>query len=222
MIAKKEIIYPIFLECSQYAEDTFWINIFEDLAYGKTPYGTYINKDFLCCKYKNKEFNYKIEKKNSKELYDDIYNLFANKLGLLSQIDKINQKIDFYNLEEEIKSYKKSWVNIKKKNIKDLFIENYVIEMRNKYNLTLKQSKFLLSIIFIGMIFKVFSIKDINYEDGKITSIEGINFKKKNVIIEKNIYNIEPVLSPIIVIENNLLSDNWPKYLEKLKKNNKV
>ena len=63
MLVKKELLYPIFLECSQHADDTFWENIFEDLAYGKAPYGTYISKDFLCCGYKKKEFSYKIEKK---------------------------------------------------------------------------------------------------------------------------------------------------------------
>ena len=75
---KKEIIYPVFLECCQFTIDSFWENIFEDLAYGKTPYGTYINKDFLCCSYKDKEFSYKIERKDSEKLYKDIYNLLVN------------------------------------------------------------------------------------------------------------------------------------------------
>ena len=63
MPIKREIVYPIFLECCQFTDDKFWENVFEDLAYGKTPYGTYISKDFLCCSYKKKEFSYKIEKK---------------------------------------------------------------------------------------------------------------------------------------------------------------
>ena len=79
MAIKKEILYPVFLECLQFINDAFWENIFEDLAYGKTPYGTYINKDFLCCNYKNKEFSYKIEKKDPKTLYNDIYSLLGNK-----------------------------------------------------------------------------------------------------------------------------------------------
>ena len=47
MTIKKEIVYPIFLECFQYITDKFWLNIFEDLAYGKAPYGTYISKGSL-------------------------------------------------------------------------------------------------------------------------------------------------------------------------------
>ena len=37
MPIKKEIIYPVFLECCEFSSDTFWANVFEDLAYGKTP-----------------------------------------------------------------------------------------------------------------------------------------------------------------------------------------
>ena len=64
MPIRKEIVYPIFLECVESIEDTFWKNTFEDLAYGKSPHGTYISNDFLICKSKDKEFNYKIERKN--------------------------------------------------------------------------------------------------------------------------------------------------------------
>ena len=182
MTNKKDIIYPIFLECSQFITDKFWDNIFEDLAYGKAPYGTYISKGSLTCKYKDKEFIYKIEKKDPEILYNEVYVLLTKKLGLLSHQDKINKKIDFQNIEDEIKEGRKNWNSIRKKNIKDLLIENYVITMKNKYLLTIKQAKYLLSIIFIGMIFKIISVKDIEYRDGIITKIEGINFKKKEII----------------------------------------
>ena len=144
MTVKKEIIYPIFLECCQFANDRFWINVFEDLAYGKYPYGTYISKDFLCCNYKDKEFSYKIERKNPEILYNDVYSLLAKKLGLLSHKDKIKKKIDFYNIHNDNKE-NKTWGSIRKKNIKDLLLENYVIDMKKIYSLTITQTKYLLS-----------------------------------------------------------------------------
>lgn len=218
MPVKKEIIYPLFLECCQFTEDIFWENIFEDLAYGITPYGTYINKGFLCCNYKDKEFSYKIEKKDSEILYNDIYNLLAKKMGLLSQQDKLKKKVDFGLMEDEIKEYRKSWSNIRKKNIKDLLIENYVIDMKNKYSLTIKQARDLLSQIFIAMVFKTINIKNINYEDGKIISIDGIKFAKKKVIFEKSIYGNDLYSTPFIVIDKNLMSDNWEKYILNIQK----
>jgi hypothetical protein len=218
MTIKKEILYPMFLECFQFTTDSFWENVFEDLAYGKTPYGTYINKNFLCCNYKNKEFSYKIEKKDPLLLYNDVYNLLVKKLGLLSVRDKLNKKIDFNNIEEDLKNARKNWNNIRKKNIKDLLIENYVINMKNKYNLNVSQSRKLISTIFIGLIFKVFSVKDINYDDGVITSIDGITFEDNKVILERDIYDIENDYRKCILIDKQLISDNWEKYLNNLQK----
>ena len=96
MTVKKDILYPMFLDCMELIDDKFWENVFEDLAYGKPPYGTYISKDSLCCNYKDKEFIYKIEKKNPKQLYSDIYSLLSKKLGILSKQDKLMKKIDFH------------------------------------------------------------------------------------------------------------------------------
>ena len=80
-----KLVYPIFLECCKYTKDNFWKYIFEDLAYKKTPYGIYIYCDYICCNYKGKEFNYKINStKDSKELFDDIYRLFNNSLRNVS------------------------------------------------------------------------------------------------------------------------------------------
>lgn len=218
MPIKKEIIYPIFLECCDLIEDTFWKNVFEDLSYGKCPYGTYITKDFFCCNYKNKEFSYKIERKDPNQLYIDIHELLVKKLGLLSHKDKIKKKIDFTLLEDEIKENRKSWSNIRKKNIKDLLIENYVINMKNKFTLSIKQARNLLSIIFIGMVFKVISVKDIVYEDGEIKNINGISFKQNEIILEKDIYTFDINRTPFILIEKKILSDVWIKYLESIKK----
>ena len=106
----KKIVYPIFLECCQYTNNIFWENIFENLAYGKAPYGSYISENFLCCGYKQKEFNYKIEKKDSETVYKEVFSLLTNRLGIFSQQEK-----DFTNLENDIKNSRKNWNDIKKK-----------------------------------------------------------------------------------------------------------
>ena len=187
MVIKRDIIYPVFLECCKHADDSFWENIFEDLAYGKTPYGTYINKNFLCCSYKNKEFSYKIERKDSYQLYNDIYNLLTNKLGVLSTKEKLKKRDNFNDTENRIKECWHEWCDIKKKTIKDLLVERYVVDMKNKYCLTVKQSKYLLSIIFIAIVFKIITSEDIKYYEGKIQNIDGIEFSQKTIIIKRNI-----------------------------------
>ena len=218
MLVKKEILFPIFLECCQYADDTFWENIFEDLAYGKAPYGTYISKEFLCCGYKKKEFSYKIEKKPAEMIYQEVYSLLTKRLGLLSYREKVKKKKIFTDLEDSIKDTRKKWVDIKKKNMKELLIELYVTRMKNKHQLSIKQAKYLISIILLAMVFKVITSANINYSDGRIISIDGIDFSKKQVIIKKNLYSLEVNFSPHIVLDKKVMSDNWEKFLENLRK----
>lgn len=164
MPKKHEIIYPVFLECCQYAEDTFWESIFEDLAYSRTPYGTYISKGFLACSYKGKEFSYKIERKDPEILYNDIIKLLTEKLGILSQKEKIKKRLVFDQFEKSIKQSRQEWASIRKKNVKDTLYEKYVIEMKRKHSLSIKQCKYLLSMIMISIMFKSITSKDIEYK----------------------------------------------------------
>ena len=176
---KREIIYPFFIECCKFTNDIFWKSIYEDLAYGITPYGTYINKDFLTCNYKDKEFIYKIQKKDPKELYNDIYNLFKNKLSLMSRNEIMKKKNDISISQEQ--TYEE-WSDIKKKNLKEVLIEKYAINMSNKHNLTIVQTKYLMSLIFLSFVFKISTANDIIMKNGKIESINGIEFEKGKII----------------------------------------
>ena len=208
----KKIVYPIFLECCQYTNDIFWENIFENLAYGKAPYGSYISKNFLCCGYKQKEFNYKIEKKDSETVYKEVFSLLTNRLGIFSQQEK-----DFTNLENDIKNSRKNWNDIKK-NVKELLIELYVSRMRNKYSLSIKQARHLLSTILIAIVFKAITVNDIDYSNGRINKIDGINFTKKQVIITRNLWDINPSFTSCIFVDKKFMANNWEKYLEGLRK----
>lgn len=216
MPIKKEIVYPIFLEACQYVKDTFWKNVFEDLAYGHTPYGTYITKGFLRCNYKDKEFSYKIDTVNPEKLHTEVYNLLHEKLGLLSDKDKLKKKHDFYNLEQDTH---KTWATIRKKNIKDLLIENYVVEMKQKHGLSVSQTRYLLSTIMLCLIFKVITAKDIQYKNGQIEHIDGIDITRKKISLTREISDSLYTAQPsYVIIENNLMSLNWPRYLDGLRK----
>ena len=214
---KKELVYPFFIECCKYTEDKYWKSIFEDLAYSITPYGVYINKDFLTCNYKDREFSYKIQKKNSEELYNEIYNIFKNKIGLVSRDEIIKKQTMINNMSDDINNYT-DWSAIKKKNIKELMIENFAISMRAKHSLTLPQTRYLVSIIFLAFIFKVLNSSDIEIRNGCIESIEGIEFEKGKIILNRDIYDMNATVSPEIIIEKKVMSDEWYKYVACIKK----
>ncbi len=213
MPTKKEILYPFFLECCEFIEDNFWINVFEELSYGKCPYGTYITKNFLCCNFKGKEFSYKIdENKESKVIYSDIYNLFHNKLGLLSEKEK-KQKLK--NIEETTRidneNKDKKWNSIKKKNIKDLIIDNFIIKSKKEFCLSQKQTEYLKSIITTAMLFKSITSKDIVFENFNIIGIKGIEFNEGDIILSDSIKNYEYVKEKQSerVKNKRKLSDLW-------------
>ncbi len=218
-MSANELIYPIFLEVCKYAdEDIFWKYVFEDLAYGRAPYGTYITKNFMCCNYKGKEFSYKIEvTKQPEVLFDEIYNLLHTKFGLLSDKDKIKKRQIFDSVNDN-KDWNNNWNSIKKKNIKNIIIENFIIKQKTKNLLSIKQARKLLSLIIIGIIFKTITSDDIDYENGQINDIDGIKFEEKKICVTKNICDFGSNLLPEIVIEKKTMSDNWDKYISKLKK----
>lgn len=223
MPIKKEIVYPVFLECCQYSEDAFWETIFEDLAYGKAPYGSYINKDSLCCGYKEKEFSYKISRKDPKELYEDIYKLFTEKLGILSQKERIKQKISFCQLEKTIRESRNEWSGIRKKNIKDVMYEKYVIEMKKKFSLTTKQMKYLLSLLIIAIMFKAIISKDISFDGNKIDHIKGLSYENGEFVLARP-FSMGGDLTESLPEKEETpngkikLSAQWDKFLKNLRK----
>lgn len=208
----KEITYPIFLECAAHTEDHFWRSVFEEMAYEKTPYGCYITKGYLNCSFKGKEFSYRIpESGNPAKIYEDVMALVRDRLGVSSSSDKLRRIQDFARMEEEIKDLKNSkWTSIKKKTSKDFIIENYVIEMKAKWGMTDAITRQLLGTIISGMIFKVYSPKDIHYEQGKIVSIDGLEFHEGG--FSSRTLTESGVAGPVIVINEKInLRELWNK-----------
>jgi hypothetical protein len=241
MVVKRELLYPFLLECIQYCPDSFWESLFEDLAYGSPPMGAYISKNFLCCSYKNREFVYKLERKNelvvkdendgsscvistneprtgkvasqSETLYNDIYTLLTEKLGVFSQKEKLKKKLAFKDFENSVRNSKHDWSSIKKKTVKNSLYEQYVIDMKNKHKLSIKSARYLLALIMTCLLFKTITSKDVEFEDNKIQAISGIEIKDGEIKL------LRPLISSIDTAklkedEGNSLSKNWESYIK--------
>jgi hypothetical protein len=96
----------------------------------------------------------------------------------------------FEKLEQNIREKREDWCKIRRKNIKDLIIEKYVVNMMIKNNLKYYQARKLAAVIFVAMQFKTITNSDINYNEGEILSINGISFKEGKIILNKNILNL--------------------------------
>jgi hypothetical protein len=216
MPVRKEIMHPIFLECCQFTDDDFWKNIFEDLAYGTTPYGTYISKGFLCCSYKGREFSLKIKETSAKKTFKKIQSLLINRLGVLSKKEKRARCQNFQTIETTIKESRETWKGIKKKNVRNLLIEMFVIDMKHQHSLSVEQSKRLLSIILVAIMFKVILSNNIKYDGSKIVKIEGLHFKDNEFNLESSILKLGITYVPDTAPAKKKLIFLWEKYLKEI------
>lgn len=188
-MSAKEIIYPYFLHCCHETDDLFWKYIFEDLSYGRTPYGVYFTKGFICCGFKGKEFSYRIDKdKPIPELFSDVKKILQNKLGLQSSEDLINNRQKFDETTKELSlSDCSDWSKVKKKEVKNLLLENFVIKNNpNESRIKLKRQ---LSTLLLALQLKLIVNDDIEIENGKIISINNWETLKNSEIKDWKIDN---------------------------------
>lgn len=213
-----EILHPIFLHCKSYETDSFWLKIFDDLAKGVTPYGTYINKDYLTCNYKGKEFSYLLRDITPEDAHRDVKELLMEKLGIMSANEKIKRRQVFNDITTELKESKQSWSSIRKKNIKELLIDNFVIKMGKEYSLTDKQVKYLSLVINTLTLFKLITKKDIEYDDEVIISINGFEFEKGVIKIKDVVYNSADKAFEDDKDRSENFDKIWQKFLKDLSK----
>lgn len=179
----KEILYPYFLECTQFTNgDKYWNSIFENLSYGICPHGVYINNNYLCCNHKVHKFRYSLLNKNPKTLYKDIHKILS-KLGLMSKKDKLS----IYSDNDDF--LLTDWYLIKKKSIKNTLIEKYVITKQKEHNLSDQTTQELLKVIRLGILLKTILHKHITFNNNVIEDINCIHFKNNSYDIDIDIYN---------------------------------
>ncbi len=71
------------------------------------------------------------------------------------------------------------WKKITPKTLKTRFIQDYVIMLAEKYNLTPRETRKLAYTIDLGFIFHSITPNDVEYKNGKILKIKRIKFCKK-------------------------------------------
>lgn len=209
----RQLLYPFFLNICPITQLEFWKNTFDDLAYGITITNCYINNNVLICDKPGHSFNYKITKTDP-SLYLNIYNLLNDDHILTDNEKKLidmNKQTTYYLDQQDGK-----WLNIKRRRTKDIIIEKFILQMKTQHNLSLKQTKLVLTIITIAILFKSITNNDIEYNNDTITSISGINFSYQNFNIIKNIYNTTSIIFQEPITTSYKLCDYWLKYIETL------
>lgn len=174
--------YPIFLECSEYTLDTYWIDILQSCALGKFPKrmsmadATTIK---VMSENKKKHELFAI-KDDPKEAFMLCMKIFKDILGMKSKRDQKAVVEEFENRannEEHIQF--ETWDSIKPKSHRERFLNDYVIEMKKKHNLTYDGCSMLRKKIQTGLLFKQIKSEHIVFDNMKIHDITNLTYNEK-------------------------------------------
>lgn len=182
---KKNILrFPILLEVSLRQKNTFWADVFENLAYGKAPYGCYVTaSSFIVSKNKGHEFTYFLgeQTKAADDIGAELIDILTKKMNFMSITDRLVKLEKFRNTKDRLKQklWSSKWSDIRRKKSKDQLIEMYVLTLKDKNKLSFPTVKSLLSAIIIGLIFKQIDSDNIQMKDGKIINISNIKVENK-------------------------------------------
>lgn len=185
MSSIKVSIFPIFDECKKYTLDEYWQHVFSCCAKNKFPHGL---------KYDDKQHAVFVKNPKLKRVYDTIHlskkpetlyksliKIFRENLGLRSARDLEIQEteIDRFRKTSEGSAEEHTWQKLKKYN-KDRLLHEFVYSVKEQYQLTPQETKYLMSQIFIGLQFKYIISEDVVYEEGRVIGIKGLTFRKES------------------------------------------
>ena len=228
----KPIINPIFETCASLTEDIFWQAVFMDCAIGKFPRGFTFKNNLLTHKRGSKLTTLEISNSPT-DVFVVTMNFFQVTAGMMSEKDrqKLQMKEEEKLLEEVDTDI--SWDKIKKENLKEVLITEFITDISERMNFTEEEKKELTTTIKKGIMLKCFNANNIIMSEGKIIEIDGLIYNE-----ETREYEIDEIYMPQknsrkdyeLGIEKadkkpdiNFL-EIWKKYLESLenKRNKKV
>ena len=213
------VTYPIFLRCCQYLTDPFWVYLFEDMAYGKCPYGIILKDNCIYSVLKNREFTYSLHQpdKDTKTICEDLCTIFSSKLHLLSQKDHFRYRNECQNYVTNYMKNMYQWNDIRKKSLKDLLLEQYSLSQKQRHQYSYAFTRKLFAIIFIGIQFKTILSKHIHYRNRAITKIDGVQCHPTRIVCSFNIFVTKTNSSPSVPTKSSKfitkLSVSWKRYL---------
>ena len=174
--SQSNVVYPFLVKCSNHMPDEFWKSIVMNLALGKYPKCIYFSNYTIFSTVKKVQVSYSIPiNRPEKEVAHEIYLFLLENTSLSSMDDNIKKK-EMIALRKKNFVMSEKWSMIKKKNVKELIMINYVLREKRERKLSWDKAFELLSLIKLGFIYRLQASKDVEYSNGEIQSIKGIVF----------------------------------------------
>lgn len=185
----RDIVHKIFYDCSLIIEDPFWVERFSKAALNKFP------QKFS---YQDKKLHYRKGTKTiSVDVPDNIYHasqIFMEFLringGIFSDIDGKNSMDLLLSTNKSKEDQNLTWGKLNKI-MKSCLLNKFVLDYKDKYNLTTYQVSQLRQTIDLGISNKFFHKENITLENNNITMIKGLLYDQN-----RNYFYIDPILKP--------------------------
>jgi len=226
----KEVVNKIFLDCAAVINDPFWIEKFNQAAFGKMPRKFTFRDSSLSYKKGTKYFSIDIPS-NPYEASTLCVEFFRSNGGIFSPMDKQNSlELQYMRSQEVLTKEQLTWGTANKKT-QECMISYYVSDMKNIMELNRAEYDQLKQIINFGISNKYFDKNSILVDSNRIYSMTGLLWNS-----EKRVFYINPDIKPATVRtyarkkegSNNRdrrqkdmvpqFSIKWKKYIETLEK----
>lgn len=227
----REIIHPLFNECSKIILDPFWIDKFNLGSMGKFPRGFSYHDGILTYRKGSKSIS--IDLPNSPvEASHMIMDFFKIHGGIFSPMDQ-QTSLNINDQEDTAKNNNDqpiTWNDINNK-MQECLLSNYFTEMQKIMNLSQSETNNLRQVVKLGITNKYFGKYNILLDKTRISSINGLLWNN-----EQRYFFIDSELKPMAVRTYSRNKDalpvidpnqkdmvpqfyiKWVKYLESLNK----
>lgn len=216
IIKPKEVVYPILSECADLVRDEFWKQLYQDLSAGKVTKGIFISHGVIQSSNKRNGFQYSITDKAPEVIIVELHLLITTHTSICSKKDVSKKQVFIEELEKELSNYDRGkWTSIKRKNLRMILLVDYAIYLQKLHNLDWISTMAAHRTIVRAFDDKTHSSKDVEYEDGKIISIQDIEIDedRKSII---NLREDDSKITENISSDSNrpgLLKSLWEPYL---------
>jgi len=187
---EKKVLFPIFAECAEFTLDPFWTQVFDECSKGKFPKGCSIDQNTghtIYFKTKTDTVSYNMRDKDPEHVFSDLKQYFQVYLKLKSEIDNKETQEELDGICRDLQEvFTSSWQNIRRKKIKDPIIRSYILDLKERYNLTDKETCQLAKLIKLGFLFNWIENDDVVYENQQIIDITTLSFDS-----EERVFTLE-------------------------------
>lgn len=172
----RSVIYPLFEDMKEFNDSSYWNDQLTKFSRGIFPRNFKYYNEVLHYKSKKKTKNgnqeYIIDETDLRQSFQDL-KLFLEDKGILSTLERGEKSLIDFKEEEGIEDWE--WKEFKPHN-RILLREDFINILSDKYDLDKKGRVNLESVIRFGISSGIFDSHSIIMDDGKIESIEGLEW----------------------------------------------